>query len=339
MNHRWNSSIFRSRLKWWPEMTTLALATPPFRSTAVIAVAALRLALRDRTIVWLAFLFMSMVLVAAYLGWAATQSLDAIYHKAVPVLQALGKPVPSNPALEVSPLSALRNMTTYVSLLGALAALVFGNQLVAADRKSGTLPLIASRAITRASYALGKIAALLIALSGLLLIAAIVNALAISALPGQPLTGVALRDIAIFYSVSALYLTFFGLAGAFFAATCRSEGMALLLPVTIWLALTFVLPQITGNINPMAALNPVSATVPPPGGAFFAAMNTVLGPLSLAEIFRGQASAILGYWPAAGMARSLPIGTSILAAADIACAIAFLRAIYFFDASRSGFDD
>ena len=168
--------------------TASHVASPvPANQTWLVATAALRVAIRDRTVIWLTAMFLAMVLVSAYLGWSATHTLDGIFQKAVPVLKSLGREIPVNPALEVSPLSDLRNMTTYVSLLGALAAIVFGTQLVGADRKSGVLPLILSRPVSRWSYAMGKILALFLAISALLVVTAGVNAFTMLLLPGQSL--------------------------------------------------------------------------------------------------------------------------------------------------------
>lgn len=307
--------------------------------TLLVAKSALSVAVRDRTVVWLSILFMAMVFISAYLGWSATHTLDLIYQKAVPVLQGLGQAVPVNPATEVSALSDLRNMTTYVSLLGALAAVVFGNQLVSIDRKSGVVPLIASRTVARTSYAAGKIAALIAAVIGVMLLAALINIVTVLLLPGQGLTGPAWAGLAAFYGVSCLYLTVFGLMGAYFASATRSESMALLIPVTIWLVLTFVLPQLTSNINPMAALNPVKATIAPLTGSFFDVMASIIGPVSLAEVYRGLASTILGFAPAGAAPRTMSAGIAILTIAIFLLSFAFIRSIWTFDASRSDYND
>ena len=213
------------------ESTTLPapLDTPPAPNSKAWLVA-LRVAIRDRTVVWLTAMFLTMVLVSAYLGWSATHTLDGIFQKAIPVLKSLGKDIPVNPASEVSPLSDLRNMTTYVSLLGALAAIVLGTQLIGADRKSGVFPLIASRPVSLTSYALGKILALFIAIAALLAVTAAVNALTMLLLPGQSLTVADWEHLSAFYGVSALCLVAFGLIGLYFSVVAKSESLALLIP-------------------------------------------------------------------------------------------------------------
>jgi ABC-type transport system involved in multi-copper enzyme maturation permease subunit len=304
-----------------------------------VASAALRLAICDRSVLLLAAMFMAMAIISAYLGWSATHTLDAIFRKAVPVLIELKLPIPLNPALETSPLAPLRNMTTYVSLLGALSALVLGGQMIAADRKSGVLPLIVSRPVGRVAYAAGKILALVAAIATLLVLSAAVNALSMLLLPGQVLTGEVWRGLADFYGVSLVYLVLFGLIGSYFAIVCGSESLALLIPVTLWLLLTFVVPQLTANINPMAALNPIKAVVPPLGGSFFSVVDQVLGPVSVTEVYRSLSGRILGFAPAVGTARGLANGLTILLLGNLLLGAAVLFAMQRFDASRSDYHD
>ena len=305
----------------------------------LIATAALRVAVRDRTVLWLIAMFLSMVLIAAYLGWAATHTLDGIFQKAVPVLKAMGKAIPVNPASEVSPLSDLRNMTTYVSLLGALAAIVLGTQLISADRKSGVFPLIASRPVSRTTYALGKILALVVAVVGVLACAAVVNALTMLFLPGQALGLTDWGGLIAFYGVSALCLIAFGLIGMYFAVVARSESMALLIPVTIWLAMTFILPQLTSNTSPMNALNPIKATLVPTTGSFFQITALILGPFSLMDIYRSLSATILGFTTGGVVARSMLSGVMIYVVVILLVALGILRAVRKFDASRSDYND
>ena len=113
----------------------------PLRVVSDITACTLRIIRHDKTVLWLALLFMVMVLLSAYLGWSANHTINQIYAKAVLLFQAEGRVVPPNPVHDTSPLSMLRNMTTYISLLGALVAIVLGTQMVAEDRRSGVFSL------------------------------------------------------------------------------------------------------------------------------------------------------------------------------------------------------
>ena len=304
-----------------------------------IARATLRASFRDSTVLLLTALFLAMVLLSAWLGWSATQTINEIYAAAVNVMTAQGVTIPPNPISEGSALSLLRNMSIYVALLGAVAAMVFGHLAIAADRKSGVVPLIASRPMTRLSYATGKLLAIVAAILGLTLFAALVNAATLLLLPGLVLAPDTWSRLTAFYAVSALYMTAFGFLAAFCAIMLKSESMALLVPVTIWLVLTFVLPQVTANISPLAALNPLSATAALPVGPFFTFTDTVFGPLSLAEAYRSLSAEFLQLAPDHLPRRSIPSSLMTMLIFNLVLAAGFIRSVVRFDASRSDFNE
>ena len=309
------------------------------QTSLIISGATLRASMRDRTVLLLTGLFLAMVLLSAWLGWSATQTINAIYASAVQVMKAQGVSIPPNPVSEGSALSLLRNMSIYVALMGALAAIVFGHLAVAGDRKSGTVPLIASRPISRLSYAVGKILAVLTAIAGMTIFAASVNVITLLILPGLNLVPDTWPRLVAFYCVSALYMSAFGLLAALCATTFKSESMALLVPVTIWLVITFVLPQVTANISPMAALNPLSATAAVPSGTFFAVTDAIFGPLSLAEAYRSLSAEFLQLAPDNLPRRSILSSMTTIITINLLLGMCFVFVVRRFDASRSDFND
>lgn len=280
--------------------------------------------LRERTVALLSLMFVVLVLISAWLGWSATSTVNRIYLDAAAFLQKSGQPVPSNPVLDISPLSLMRNMSVYVALIGALSAIVIGNRLVGLDRKAGVLPLIGIRPLGRNAFAAGKIAALV----GLILaLGAVAGAVAVATflvLPAITLTGLQWAQLAGFMAVTTLYMAIFGLIGLAAGAAARSETVGLLLPVTLWLTLTFILPQLTANLNPTAAINPISALAIPPDTSFFHWAAVVLGPVSLADAYKFASAGLLDYLPQGIASPSFipPVMTLILATA-VAAAFAW----------------
>jgi len=310
------------------------------RSVATtVAFNTLRVSLRDRTVIWLAALFMGMVLISAYLGWSATNTVNQIYAKALPILQLSGHPVPGNPTADLPPLALLRNMTTYISLLGALVAIVLGFQMVSEDLRSGVFPLFASRPMRRSQYAAGKMGALAVSITGLLLLAAATTAATVLLMPGVHLQIGDWLSLLRFYGVSALFLSAFGLMAMASAAWNRSESVGLLVPVTIWLVLTFVFPQLGANINPMAALNPVKAMVAPPASVFFDFTGSVLAPFSLVSAYRDVAATILGFAPADHASLGITGGMILMVTADVLLGLAALKALLKLEGTRSNSDE
>lgn len=272
----------------------MGIATSPFR---LISIQSARFVSRERTVALLAILFVALVLISAWLGWQATATVDRIYLDAAAFLQKSGQPVPPNPVLDISPLSLMRNMSVYVALIGALSAIVIGNRLVGLDRKAGVLPLIGVRPFGRATYATGKIAALVGLILLLALLSGAIAGLTFLMLPAVVPNAAQWAQLAGFTGVSALYMAIFGLVGLGTGAAARSETVGLLVPVTLWLTLTFILPQLTANLNPTAAINPISALAPLPDTPFFHAAGQVLGPFSLADAYKFASAGLLDYLP------------------------------------------
>ncbi|TPE52390.1 hypothetical protein FJM67_08095 [Maribrevibacterium harenarium] len=242
-------------------------------------------------------IFVGLILLSAYLGYSATSTVNAIYADAVIYLQASGQPVPPNPAQLDSPLGMLRNMTIYISLIGSLAAMVIGHQLIASDRKQGVLPLIGTRIESRSDYLDGKIKALLTLLGGVTGIAAFVAAITLILLPSVVLTSAMWGQLVAFMACAYLILLFFGLLALASTALVAKESVALLLPVTLWITLTFIFPSLSANIHPTAAINPISSLAATPDNAFFHFSQQFLAPFSTVESFKSLSAYWLDYSP------------------------------------------
>lgn len=289
----------------------------------MIAGQSIRLAMRESTVLLMAGLFAVLVLLSAWLGWQATGTVNRIYLDAAQFLAAAGKPVPTNPVLDTSPLVLMRNVSVYVILIGALSAIVIGNRLVALDRKAGVLPLMASRPMTRADYSNGKMLALLALLAGLFAVATAVGTATLLLLPGAVITAGMWVHLITFFALSALYMMIFGLIALAATSASNSESVGLLVPVTLWLTVTFILPALTLNLTPTAVLNPISALAVPPDTGFFHMSGWALGPFSLAECYGTLAAGLLDYRPAEWVSRSiLPPLVSVIGALAIAAVLA-----------------
>ena len=307
-------------------------------SSSMIAGQSVRLALRESTVLLMAGLFAALVLVSAWLGWQATGTVNRIYLDAASFLAGAGKPVPTNPVLDTSPLILMRNVSIYVILIGALSAIVIGNRLVALDRKAGVLPLIASRSTAPSAYANGKLAALLALVAGLFLVASAVGTATLLLLQGAVITAQMWVHLFTFFALSALYMMIFGLMALAATAAFNSESVGLLVPVTLWLAMTFILPALTLNLTPTAVLNPITALATPPDTSFFRLSGWALGPVSLAEHYGALSAGLLDYRPAEWVSRSLvPPLVSLIAAFGIAAALARFTLIHL-DPTAEGYD-
>ena len=143
-------------------------------------------------------------------------------------------------------------------------------------------------------------------------------------LPAITLTGLQWAQLAGFMGVTTLYMGIFGLIGLAAGAAARSETVGLLLPVTLWLTLTFIFPQLTANLNPTAAINPISALAVPPDTSFFHWAAQILGPFSLADAYKFASAGLLDYLPPGITSPSfIPPVVTLILAAGVALALAW----------------
>ena len=293
---------------------------------------------RERTVAVMAALFVVLVLISAWLGWSATVTVNAVYADAARFLAANGQPVPPNPVGETTPLALLRNLTIYVSLIGALSATVVGFRLVASDRRAGVLPLIGSRPLDVWTYATSRLLGLALAMAALVALAAAVSVATFLILPGLQVTAADWLRLALFFVLAWGFVMIFGLVALGATAAAQAEATGLLIPVSLWLAVSFVLPALTGNIHPTAAINPVSALAAAPDTAVFHLTGALLGPLSIAESFKFLSADLLRFLPDGVTPRGqMPPLPGLLLA--LAAAFAFaLRGLSRLDLTKGDFD-
>jgi ABC-2 type transport system permease protein len=248
----------------------------------------IRSASRERLAVALLVVFLGMALASAAIGWSSHRTVMSVYNQTV--LQA-GRDVP-NPFLNTPPLDVVKNTVIYVVLIGALLAVVVGVRAGLRDRKSGVTDLILSRPIGSKSYLIGKLLGTQ-AWMGVVLVAALIASwFSVWVISGAPL---ALRPTGLllgFFALAWLFLLPFSAMGLIAGVRSRHESTALLVPVLLWVVITFILPQLGTAQTPVSLLNPV-----PTGAAttdlFFRVNQAVLQPISITEHFKHASAAIL----------------------------------------------
>ncbi|MDE2312223.1 MAG: ABC transporter permease subunit [Patescibacteria group bacterium] len=266
----------------------------------------LRALTRERTFTMLLGIFLAMTFFSVYIGWSTRTTTNAIYRASVAYLGTQGAThVPPNPLSGVSPLLIFDNMLIYILLVGALLAIVIGHRSFIRERKAGVLPLIFARPVSRPQYILAKLCGICLALAAIIGATYIVSALAAVFLPALRLTAAEFFRLLDFYAVSLLYLCFFAFVGLLFSVVAGSESTTLFLPILVWVAAVFILPELTLGSNPVALLNPVTlASAAPDQGQFFTVMRAGLGWLSVGQFYTQSGLNALG--AADGGAAALP---------------------------------
>lgn len=290
---------------------------------------------RQRTFAMFLGSFVLITTMAALLGYSSSHTIVRVYDEATRLLTASGQPAPPNP-FDVTPtLALLSNMTIYVPFIGAILAVVFGHSAVIDDKASGIARLIFSRPISRSAYLGSKALAVALALAVVTVVSWVISAMAVLIINGT-ISGGDVGRLVVFFALSWGYLLGFVLLGIATVLLTRQRATALLTALGVWVAITFVLPQITSGIRPVASLNPL--TEPAPAVQSFFQATAHLRPLSLSEEYKSASATILRTGPAESLTQTWGHVAPLLAVI-VALGGLCLFLIHRHDYSRSGSDE
>ena len=258
------------------------------KPVAIIAAQELRVARTSRLAMLLLAIFVGMVLLSGFIGWAAHRTVTGVYDE---VLRQGATSAP-NPFASQNPLELMKNTVIYVILIGALLAVLLGVQSSLGDRKAGVVDLLFSRPLTIRQYVMGKLLGMQLLMAMVLVGAGVISWVTILLAGGRTLNFSETLSLAGFLLIAWMFLLPFNCLGLLFGAGSRRESSALLMPILAWVLLTFMLPQLGTAEHPVALLNPV-VSQPAAQGTFFEINRVVLKPISLTDRFKDLSASLL----------------------------------------------
>ena len=248
----------------------------------------IRSAFRERLAIALLVVFLGMALASAAIGWASHHTVTSVYNETV---VQLGRDVP-NPFADVSALEVVKNTVIYIVLIGALLAVVAGVRAGVRDRKSGVTDLVLSRPIGARSYMVGKLMGVQAWMGIVLTAALVVSWLSVWVISRSPLGLADTGSLVGFMALAWVFLLPFSVTGLIAGSRSQHESTALLLPILIWVAITFAFPQLGTAQNPTALLNPVPSAAST-SDLFFQVNHAIFQPISITEHFKHLSGVIL----------------------------------------------
>ncbi|MBN9606010.1 MAG: ABC transporter permease subunit [Actinomycetales bacterium] len=251
---------------------------------------------RSRTASILVIVFVALVLASAVIGWITTRTVTDVYEQ----IRAAGMTSAPNPFSGASPLYFARNSAIYVVLIGCLMAIVLGTEAGLRDRRMRTSDLVLTRPVSAVSRLLGQFAGLGIVVLVALAVSLAASWVVIAAITGGPLSADETLRIVGFGGISWVLLMAFVGAGILGGVHSRHETAALLAPILVWSAITFVLPQVGTAARPIALLNPVPSVAATGGG--FDLASAITGPLAITEQYKRVGAYLLQDPSASGSA-------------------------------------
>ncbi len=242
---------------------------------------------RTRTVHVLLLVFLGMVVISSVIGYVTNQTVTNVYRE----ISAEGLTTAPHPFDHVSPLFYARNSTIYVTLIGALLAIVLGAQATLPDRKADTMGIVVSRPHSVRARLCVQLTGLAIVLGTVLGLSGFLTWGIISVITRAPLGIDNTARLIGFWTLSWVLLLTFVLLGMLAGLRSRREATAFLVPFVVWSVVAFVVPQIGTAARPVSLLNSVPAVATPGAGFDMAAMIT--RPLSVTEQFKQVAGQFL----------------------------------------------
>lgn len=242
---------------------------------------------KEKTFVLILIIFVLMTLFSTYIGWLSRTTIENVYQETVKKLLADGTAMQSaDPFIAIPVLSIIKNMIVYVFLIGSLLSIIIGYNSFLRERQSGVSKIIFSKPLERKDFVLGKILGILYPLLIITAVSFLISLASVSLITGKMLPSSSIFKLAAFYLVSLIYMLMFAMTGLFFSIYLKSESMALLIPIIIWIFISFVLPELTSALNPNALLNPTNIQSATPHGQFLLAIQGALKPFSVSETYK-----------------------------------------------------
>ncbi len=208
----------------------------------IIARKEFQTAFRNRLFITIAVLFLMLSILSVYIGSITKRAELRVYNETIITLTAQGVTALPLPP-EIHTLTILANLTEYVSLVGAILAVVLGYNALIEEKESGGLKLILSRPIYRDRLLTGKLLGST-AVIGVLLGLVFVFNLGLLVLVGGiwPTPGEVLRLLS-FVVLAWAYMLIFLTLSLLLSIRLQNSATVFLVSLVVWMLLSFVLPQ------------------------------------------------------------------------------------------------
>lgn len=199
-------------------------------------------AFRNRLFLTITLLFLGLSMLSVYIGSSTKRAEMHIYNETVATLQAEGvTALPATP--EIHTLTILANLTEYVSIVGAILAVILGYDTFIEERESGGLKLILSRPVFRDQLLLGKWLGNTSVIALLLGLVFLFNLILLVAIGGLVPSGAEVLRLFVFIMMALAYMLVFLSMAIFLSIHMSDSSTVFLVALVIWVLLSFVLPQ------------------------------------------------------------------------------------------------
>ncbi len=257
----------------------------------ILAKKDIKLLFKDSSFLIILSIFIFMSALSTYIGWSTNHTIINIYNASALELKALNQPVPAIP-FSKEPLIIIKNMIIYIVLIGALLSIAFGHVIGINDRKAGVTRILFSNSFSKNCFFMGKSISTLSVLTFAIILSFFISIASLFLVGVFNLTN--LVNVFEFYLLSFIYLAGFAFLGIYFAIKTNSSTKAILLPLLLWIIITFALPEMSSALYPTSSLNPVLPQTNLLDSPILANMHKMIYPFSISEQYKELSANILG---------------------------------------------
>jgi len=133
-----------------------------------------------------------------------------------------------------------------LKILFSLFAMILTFDAISGEKESGTLGLMCSNSVPRASIIIGKYLGALITISIPAAVGMLISMIIVSLLGSAGLTIESIPRIALVMLISFVYISLFVLLGIAISSIVHRSSLSLLLSLSIWIVLVVVIPNLAG---------------------------------------------------------------------------------------------
>jgi ABC-2 type transport system permease protein len=215
---------------------------------------------RNRLFLTITLLFLGMSILSVYIGSATKRAEMRLYDETVETFRAQGRTtLPAPP--DIQTLTILSNLSEYVSIIGAILAIILGYNSLIEEKESGSLKLLLSRPVYRDHLLAGKLLGGAAVIGLLLALVFLFNLILLTLVSG---IWPSLADggrLFVFIIMAFVYMMIFLTGSTMLSVKLHNAPQVFLIALVVWVIFSFVVPQMadTQRVN-STVINSITGT-------------------------------------------------------------------------------
>ncbi len=217
-------------------------------SIKIIAIREFKTVFHNKIFITIALLFLAMSILSVYIGSSTKKAELKIYNETIANLTAQGSSeFPPKP--EVHTLTILSNLREYISMIGAIMAIVLGFSVLTQEKESGGLKLILSRPVFRDQLLTGKLLGNSAVIGLILGLAFLFNLILLFLVGGIFPTFSEILRLIIFTLLAFFYMLIFLTFSMLLSIKMKNSSTVFLISILVWISVSFVIPQMAETMK------------------------------------------------------------------------------------------